>query len=389
MGMERSPQHTTSEIGWYDPEWVAIRCHWPNLSEADKFAWYYLWRTSRRGREEISVTGAMVATDYGRSGDAGLQRLKNLRSAGLLGEPSSANARGDHHWDTKTGRWTIRLPSPLDIGWHIVTSNPDAQVQLSFEFLRHLEPSSSDADDRRIVGGFTDGSWAVGSEAAPVAGTGAANGPPLNHRGRASEEAPAQPRSRSGEAPSARALSVSSGSSELASNNSNPSFIISPSSLAPTHTKQADNSDNASAYRGSAGGTSEASDFARLVEQRRQAAQPKTPPTVAQILTADSVSRRLPDEREQHRYAESLTKWMIDAVHDPRLAITPCHRLAWHIVEGRIERAEVAEILLRLDQLELAGKLTCPRGAFFVSCRDRLYRKRGIAIPTKHNPKPK
>ena len=105
-----------------DPAADLIR-RWPQISAADKFAWQYLVRRSRCGRQLIEVTATDVGDDQGVTTDAGRARIKNLEGRGLVRVVQS---------DRATGVYTIEVHDPFTIARSRAVSW-DGQYEFEFE----------------------------------------------------------------------------------------------------------------------------------------------------------------------------------------------------------------------------------------------------------------
>lgn len=65
-------------------------------------------------------------------------------------------------------------------------------------------------------------------------------------------------------------------------------------------------------------------------------------------------------------------------VADPQLRATPCLRVAWAIVEGRLPGVRLARVLRQLDDLRGRRELTTAAGAYFCGSMKRIFRELGI-----------
>jgi hypothetical protein len=92
-------------------------------------------------------------------------------------------------------------------------------------------------------------------------------------------------------------------------------------------------------------------------------------------------------EGQKRLAAEELVARMRHVVNDPLLAITPCLDFAWHIVEQRIPRKELEEILHDVVESDRQGKIKTTRGRYFVGCRNRCYQRHSIPTPLERSRK--
>jgi hypothetical protein len=371
MGMEAIPARRQTNLAWDEPEWVAVRQHWPRLSAADKLAWAYLWQISNRGLDEISVTGAMVASDYGVSGDAGTDRLNNLYAAGLFGDRPKESM-----YDRRTGRWRIQMPNPFDVGWRLVKDAGGA-VQREFEFLNHLQRSTTSfADDRRIAGSLVERGDAL---LAPPAAAGGACGEVRGFSG-GSEEPPEDPRRANGDGATVSSLRES--------NNSKRSSIF-PSSIAsaPSIRVVSAAQDAVDQVRGTSGGSS-ADEVAALAaftaQKRRDMGAPPAPPSVS-AASAKAMEKFVegPGEVECLDKAEDLKRRIVARINCPNTDEGYCLRIAWMIVEREISSRRVFALLANLDTCQRKGLLNCPRSAYFASGMRKIFKIHNIRYEPK------
>lgn len=382
MGMEwTSPTAATPAAPdfWDSPQWQVV-LRWPTRAE-NKLAFAFVWRESRGGREQISVTGAMIGAAQGTSGDAGRTRIKNLRELGLIDVIDSSPL---------TGRYLIAVNDPFDVARAIRrTGDPQGQ----FDFLDDFESGPfSNAGDGPIAGGVTSARLVVPSAVPRASGS---EEPPEVPRRAALPPGGSSDRrgGSSAEVPPTRA---SSSSIERLHTNSSSIFASSSQSLAVSaestpreELRGREGRGSSGPQRGTPGGSSEAEALERRVADRRAAlriaapAASAPPPTAAEVMAA--VSRRLPTEEERERRVDEIAAHIARAVDDVRLRSAPRRHFAWQIVEGRIPRSELDQILATLREKRAAGLLACPPSAFFIACRNRCYRRHGVDLPqAKH-----
>lgn len=328
-----------------EPAWEMVR-RWPGLRGEDKLAWLYAWMKSRGGRERITLTGAEIAMDQGTSSDAGRQRIKNLATVGLF-------VICLH--DRMTGVYTVELPEPMEVSRaRAVQWDP----QYTFEFFQEQSPTQ------------------VASEASHGAGVIACGGllPP-----RTEEPRTGVPRS---------VLS-----SESIKSNS-PSSIFGSSSGPSVHSQKT--VDTEDGRRGSAGASAdlaadrESAELHRQWQQKREAVareearlQGPSPRPADRPLEGVMLHRlaSLPTREEQEQEAEKLIASIRFAVNCPKLRLSPCVRIAWHVVEGRVPIGELKRLLANLDRRRRAGELTTPPSVYFNLGLRRMYRRFGLTVP--------
>ena len=118
----------------------------------------------------------------------------------------------------------------------------------------------------------------------------------------------------------------------------------------------------------------------RATVARREA----PPPDVAAVLVSAANAARFVDPARQQREVDELIDWMMCAVSDRGLRVSPVAELAKHIVFGRIPKGDVMLALRDMAAVARAGKLES-RGKYFIGIRNRLYRQYGIPFPVKTN----
>ena len=98
------------------------------------------------------------------------------------------------------------------------------------------------------------------------------------------------------------------------------------------------------------------------------------------------VASRLPTPEQKRAWAEQYVAVMLRAVADPLLRKSPCLRVAWSVVEGRIDWSEVELILSSLAEHRRHGRLQTlgpgrtpvTASQYFVGAAMRLFARRGV-----------
>ena len=90
------------------------------------------------------------------------------------------------------------------------------------------------------------------------------------------------------------------------------------------------------------------------------------------------IESRLPTPDEQRRRAEQFVASIQRRVDDAKLRASPCLKVAWAIVEGRVKRIDVELILDGLDQLRRKGTLRKEPGAYFTGGAKKLFARKQL-----------
>jgi hypothetical protein len=336
------------------------------LSAADKWAWRYLEIKSRAGRERVPVTAGELASDEGRSGRAGSQRLANLAQAQLI-------RIVDH--DRARGVYVVEVCDPRNVLAAVARAvDGDGQLELF---------------------GDTGGEALSESLATAIAGD-ALSSPPGIFVGPRSEEPAKEPSEDPSQVPpSASGLSGLLGPSVLASAIYRPLTIGSqsgPSLEVPNSKDQA----RGGTFAGSSAGTSdEAADFAAEVARRQVqvGARPADVLDVTRVAAlAASVARRVPSEREQAAARERWITTIREKVADPQLKTCVMVKVACAIVSGELPARNVEEIFGELRDHRRAGTLRGPAGIYFLRAAQAQFRRHGLewtGYASRNKPKPK
>lgn len=384
--MESARSKRDYQLTWDDPTWQIILIHWPQLSDPDKLAWGWLWHASRGGREELSVTNTIVGAACGRSDDAGAARLRNLKRAGLIRVVDR---------DKRTGRLLIRLDEPIVVARaRRAAGDPQGLFAFMDEY-EDVQPSEPDnCATVRFNRASSDSVVSVAPEpSSHGSGASGARGDPTEvspeePRSR-TEEPPEEPRGKPRCQPSAVAAAPSVTSETSVSDSASSPLPIRKLSEDSTTTPSAALSDGArELLRGTSGGTSEQVWAAQVAARQAEAQRGEAPPPEVAVKIVAALERR--DERtegQKRLAAEELIARMRYVVNDPQLAITPCLDFAWHIVEERIPRKELEEILHDVVESDRQGKIKTSRGRYFVGCRNRCYQRHSIPTPLERSRK--
>lgn len=118
---------------------------------------------------------------------------------------------------------------------------------------------------------------------------------------------------------------------------------------------------------------------ARLQAAGRSERAPDRPleaPLIARLAS-------LPSLEAQRQAAEERAQWIFQRVRCPRMRMSPCVRMAWNVVEGRIPLGRISQLLKSLDEADAAGRLQVPRSVYANRGFDRLCAEFGVPLPIR------
>jgi len=294
------------------------------MSGEDKLAFLYLWEQTNCGREKITVTATMVASNQGKESTAGRRRLKSLEELRLI-----------NVIDKKEGRWTITLADPHDLA-AIHGGRWDGQQYLFDE--NSLESATPAVYGREPVQ-LADFA-VVKSE-------------------RASAEPPSVPRSASlaahppADVPAHVPPNVKPSSVD----------IYKPSNLKPLPST-IQGSHLLVQGRGGCVGTSAGTSVG--------------PMAIGEIVSA-SLARVATGEGFKGS-VKQLADQIIRRIGCRHMAPSAANRVATHVLDGSITREEVFGLLDSLDATRRKGELRSPPSAFFNTLMKRLYERNNIPV---------
>lgn len=349
-----------------DPVIAVWHCRSKQLSAPDKRAFEFLWRATGGGAATILVTPTDVANDQGTSSDAGKDRLDNLTALGFIARQP---------WGKK-GNYRVACLDP----WQALdglrpVGQKDPQTVLGFATENISQPASEDRP------------FGVVSGAEPKANL-RFDGCGLSPGGEASAEVLPDDPEEAPEDPRRPFLSSERGVTQ------SPSSIFgtcSGPSVDSTSPKVSEHG-----RRGSSGSSSAAAGQpedpreAELLRQWRLKLGVRDQRLPATPL-ASAVGARLsslPSPQEQQAAVEARAQHIFDRVNCPNMRMSPCLRMAWAIVEGRIDPGEVDELIRNLNKAQGDGLLVVPRSVYANRGFDRLCVRHGVPLPTR-KPKPK
>lgn len=297
-----------------DMSWERVR-RWPGMRGEDKLAWSYLWGRSRGGLEQVEVSAAEVGADQGVSSDAGLARLKNLATSGLVRVVRS---------ERKTGTYTLELLDPDQVS-RVKQIRWDGQRQLPF----------MDESDELTTSGASEDACVPVSLAFSQEGNfdDQTEEPPEEPPEEAPEEAPELPRF-----PLTLKPSKPSKPSEKVFRNNTFTFGNLPPSK-PSERCAAEDRGSAGLNRGTSGGSS------------------------------------AEDEKVSTDGDGDLQYWInriLRRVGCPNLRAAPCRRAAQAVLDGRLSENALEQLLENVETKRRNKQLNCPPSAYFNGGLNRL-----------------
>lgn len=330
-----------------DPVAEVWRCRSKKLTAPRKRAFEYLYRVTEGGRKAVLLSAADVGQDQGTSSDAGKDCLDDLADQGFaIVQPWGKKGT----YKVELGNWTCALRALGQKDERPLLDSLDGHQNTSL-------PSSEARPFGDVAGAFGSG-LSPGDE-------GLAGFPP--------EEAPEVPP----EDP--RRLFIPSEEER---------YISQPSTFGkPSVNRSIPNGAEGSRGGSSGGSSADEAAFLRDASSRRQAIsfeQNRRPDTgLERPMLARLAS--LPSPEQQEQAAEQRAQIIFQRVNCPRMRMAPCVRMAWHVVEGRIDWKPIAQLLKLLDQLDQAGQLGCPRSAYANRGFDKICRDHGVPLPPRAN----
>jgi hypothetical protein len=371
---------------------AVLRC--AKLSAADKLAWGLLRLRSQSGREQLRITPREVGEHQGVTADAGRQRLKNLKEAGLIEAPFICR---------QTGVWTIAVLDPLAVLKSDVRFVPaDPQLVLPFDAETSNQRADQAPSERPRVHTAADApSWsaetgaagpAIGPAPPPSYSAGGGTSPSFLAE-EPSEEPPEVPRLRlSGPSglsgPSVSGVSVSR--PLTIGGLSGPSGEINHSEALASDDPR----------RGTSGPSSPDDELAAIIRQRRlEQRLPAGEPAEDLALRTGAalgaaMAFRTPSPAEQARRREEWIDVITRRVRDPKLKACVKVKVASAIVAGEVKPSQVEEIFAELDQHRRAGTLRGPAGIYFLRAAQAVFGRVGLewtgyGFGGRRNPRPK
>ncbi len=315
---------------------------WPGLSAADKWAWEFLAKETWMGRRMVGVTAAAVGDYEGRTHASGMRRLENLRAAGLIairGDSPMYEIELVDHGDLPLKRvdWDRQLELFDTSGTS--TSEPAETSESATGLTSDVPP---DAAAKAILAFRPESGNPQAGEVAAEAASPALelSSPPAARRGSVDGTATGRIRNRDPVA-------------EVSTEPRNPSRICRQNREARARAtselqKEQEVNTNTST-----------SVFHFRTSEERPVAEVSTEPRGISAIgdLAGAVLAGLPSADRQREWVENLIDWLKQRVGDPNLHTTPCLRLAWAVVEGRVPLKDVHGLLASLDQARAAGRL--------------------------------
>lgn len=366
---------TERGCGRHDPAWEVVYS-WPGLGGGAALAWYYLWRLAGFRPATVRVTARELGASRGRSADAGLRDIRELLDHNLI-KQVDAVARGI---------WTLRLCEPREVCFG-PGETPDDQARIDYD----PAPRGAPVDVR------VDGQEAIDQAAASRDAEGQPlwdDRPPCSAKMRSDEPAAsAKMRSNAGSS-SAKMRSEDEPSSAKMRSKTDAQYtrahagagaratsVTSINSVNETYTSTS--SAEAQPQRAtSAGAPTLAPRDADAANLRR--GDPGSAKTrgerpiggiFAERLAAILDGASTPAERLAKR--EELVRFVLDAVDDRRLHVSPALRWADALIDERIEERVLHGLLAQVASMRRTGLLIKTPSCYFTIASIDAFHDRG------------